>query len=375
MPPPQGGTILTRFRRPLSVALLLVAVMAVGASAPVLAHKRAVFPAQSLGSNGLDVTALQHLLRARGHTIPANGVFGGSTQAAVAGFQKAAGVAVTGVADTDTWQQLVPQLRDGSTGEAVIALQKQLNGKRKADLAVSGSFDAGTRNAVRTFQEHMGLSVTGVVNVSTWRNLLWHYLKPVFKQPGLCNYNGGNAGADWGTGSTVGLLTAAAALFNQRTAGKIAVGDISWEHGGNIVLHATHEVGLDVDIALVRKDRNQCRRPGIDYKSAQYDRSATRQLIQAIYDAAPNQVQLIYFNDPVLIREGLVERYRLHNDHIHVRYCEVGHAQARYRCAAPALDSAPLEVRPDAPPDRYAPAQWEWLRPVLIGGTAGATRI
>jgi peptidoglycan hydrolase-like protein with peptidoglycan-binding domain len=299
------------------------------------------------------VTALQHLLRAEGHRITVDGVFGRSTQAAVASFQEASGLAVTGAVDGATWQELVPTIRDGSTGEAVTALQKLLNGKRKAGLVLNESFDAATRKAVRVFQDHMGLRVTGEVGTATWRNLLWHFVKPRFSQPGLCNYNGGNAGADWGSASAVGMLEAAAALFNRRTGGKIAIGDISWEHGGDIRLHATHEHGLDVDIALVRKDRNQCRRPGIDYKARQYDRAATRQLIRAIYDAAPQQVKLIYFNDPVLIGEGLVQRYRLHADHIHVRYCEVGHELKRYRCAAPEFDAGDLKSPSVIPTERY----------------------
>ncbi len=342
---PAGSPILrnyalTGLRRPLSVALVLIAVLAIALAAPAAAHRRAVFPAQNLGNAGVDVVALQHLLRAKGHLIATDGVFGASTQQAVVAFQRAASLPATGVVTSDTWTRLVPQLSRGSSGEAVTALHKLLNRKRKAGLAVTATFDSTTEGAVRTLQKHMGLSVTGVANNNTWRNLLWHYARPIFSLPGLCNYNGGNAGADWGTGSTTGMLEAAATLFNQRTGSRIAVGDISWEHGGPIVLHATHEVGLDVDIALVRRDRNQCRRPGIGYKSVQYDRAATRQLLRAIYEAAPHSVKLIYFNDPVLIAEGLAQRYPRHDDHIHVRYCEVAHAQTRYRCAVPELSTA-----------------------------------
>ena len=35
-----------------------------------------------------------------------------------------------------------------------------------------------------------------------------------------------------------------------------------------------------------------------------YDRGATRALIKAIRAAAPGHIKVIYFNDPVLIREG-----------------------------------------------------------------------
>ena len=53
-----------------------------------------------------------------------------------------------------------------------------------------------------------------------------------------------------------------------------------------------------------------------------YDRAATRALIKMIRAAAPGHVKLIYFNDPVLIREGLTTWYSGHDDHLHIRYCE-----------------------------------------------------
>lgn len=358
-------------RRPSIAAALLVAAVVLASGGSVGAYARAVFPPQSIGARGIDVTALQHLLRAEGHTVVADGVFRSSTQSAVAAFQRQNGLSPTGVATAETWQALAPSLRSGSSGEAVIAVQKLLNRKQGVGLTLSGSFDAATRDAVRAFQRHAGLSVTGDVDGMTWRNLLWHFARPAFSLPGLCNYNGGNADADWGTGSAVGMLEAAAALFNQRAGSHLAIGDISWEHGGPIVFHATHEVGLDADIALVRKDRRQCNRPGIGYKSSQYDRAATRTLIRAIREIAPNQVKLIYFNDPVLIAEGLVQRYPRHDEHMHVRYCEVGHAQVVYRCPAPPLDAGSSEAPSMIPSDSSEPTT-DPTGPVRIAGrTAG----
>jgi hypothetical protein len=43
-------------------------------------------------------------------------------------------------------------------------------------------------------------------------------------------------------------------------------------------------------------------------------------------------VKLIYFNDPVLIREGLTRYYAGHDDHVHVRYCERVYPLAAYDC-------------------------------------------
>jgi hypothetical protein len=333
-------------RRSAAAALLLVSVLLAGAVVPAGAHPRAVFPAQSLGNRGIDVVALQHLLRASGRQLSVGGIFDAATQSAVVDFQSSTGLKADGVVNGATWEKLAPRLGDGGRGESVIALQRQLNAKRRAGLTVNGAFDAATRSAVRTFQQHMGLSVTGVVNAATWRNLLWHYVRPSFQAQPMCDYHSGNgSAAHWGTAAAVGQLEAAAVLFHQRTGLRVSVGELSWEHGGNIAGHSTHEVGLDVDLGLIRKDGRHCRRLGLSYRQAQYDRAKTRQLIRAIYDTAPGQVRLIYFNDPVLVREGIVVPYPRHDDHIHVRYCGGGQELKRYRCPAPgvlAADAADL---------------------------------
>ena len=43
-------------------------------------------------------------------------------------------------------------------------------------------------------------------------------------------------------------------------------------------------------------------------------------------------MKLIYFNDPVLIKEGLTHRFTGHDDHLHVRFCETWPLDPRYRC-------------------------------------------
>jgi hypothetical protein len=317
-----------RFAPPIAMALSLALALAT----PAHAHRRAEFPAQSLGDRGADVVALQHLLRARGRGVAVSGYFGKETKTALAGFQRSVGVADSGIAYVSTWEKLVPDLRQGASGEAVLALKKQLNAKRRAGLSLTKPFDSTTRTAVRYLQKHMGLAITGVVNRSTWRNLIWHYMRPDFSRASLCNYNGGHRTADWGTAAAIAHLEAAADEFRRRADGRVAIGDISFEHGGPISLHSTHEDGLDIDIALIRTDGRQCSRPGISYRNSKYDRGDTRQLLRAIRDVFGGHLKLIYFNDPVLIREGLSRRYRNHDDHIHVRLCEPRHPQSRYIC-------------------------------------------
>jgi Putative peptidoglycan binding domain/Penicillin-insensitive murein endopeptidase len=196
---------------------------------------------------------------------------------------------------------------------------------------VTGVFDATTRTAVRSFQKHQGLAVTGRVDGATWRWLIWHFERPTFGKAALCDYSVGNADANWGTAAAINQLEAAARVIVKAGHGRVAVGDVSREHGGNIALHETHERGLDVDVRPMRKAEDQCRW-GVNYHWSTYDRPATRALIKAIRAAAPGHVKLIYFNDPVLIKEGLTTWYPGHDDHLHVRYCERTHPSAKYDC-------------------------------------------
>jgi peptidoglycan hydrolase-like protein with peptidoglycan-binding domain len=316
----------TRRLVPIAFAMLLLA-----ATAPSVAAFTARIPTQSAGNRGADVRAIQGFLNARHFPIAIDGIFGTTTRDQVRAFQASRGLTANGIVGSTTWARLIVSLGVGSRGEAVKVLQRQLNEKRFARLTVSGYFGAATRSAVLTFQGHMGITRSGYVGAVTWRNLLWHYDYPVFASRSLCDYSDGNGRANWGTGAAVGQLEAAATAFFKTGHGQVPVGDLSFEHGGNIPGHATHEVGLDADLRLIRKAGNQCLYP-TNYHLSTYDRAATRMLIQAIRAAAPGHVKLIYFNDPVLIAEGLTTRYFGHDDHLHVRYCEPGYPLAIYRC-------------------------------------------
>jgi hypothetical protein len=263
--------------------------------------------------------------------VPIDGIFAATTRDQVMAFQAARGLPADGIVRDTTWARLVISLGPGSSGEAVKVVQRQLNEKRFARLPVDGVYGTSTRNAVVAFQQHRGMTPHGLVGPVTWRNLLWHYDYPVFNTTSLCDYSVGNGRANWGTAAAIGQLEAAAAAFATAGRGRVAVGDVSREHGGDIAGHVTHEAGLDVDVRPIRDAKNQCTW-GTNWRYASYDRTATRTLIKAIRAAAPGHVKLIYFNDPVLIREGLTTSYSGHDDHLHIRYCERSHPIARYRC-------------------------------------------
>jgi peptidoglycan hydrolase-like protein with peptidoglycan-binding domain len=319
-----------------SVALVLVALIVTTGPAAAISGVR--WPVQSRGDRGTDVLAIQLLLRDRlgpgadpATLPPVDGVFGLATDTAVRGFQKASGLTANGIVASTTWIRLVRGLATGATGDAVRALQVELVEKRRAPVAVDGVFGASTETAVLAFQAHMALPQSGAVESVTWRALTWHYELPRFSSTSLCDYSVGNGPANWGTAEAIDNLEAAGRRMVRAGYGRIAVGDVSLEHGGDIAGHETHERGLDVDVRPLRKANDQCTHPTL-WTSTAYDRAATRTMIKAFRALARGHVKLIYFNDPVLIREGLTRWHSGHDDHLHVRFCEAIDPLSAYDC-------------------------------------------
>lgn len=312
------------------VSVVAALVFAALLPAPAQAYANAFFHTQSSGNRGVDVHAIQYLLRHRGHSVAVDGIFGSGTVSAVRSFQSSNGLGVDGIVGPATWGKLVVTVRRGSTGDAVRALQMQLNQKRRLGLAVDGIFGAGTESAVISFQSHAGIGADGIVGPTTWRNLIWHYDYPSLTN--ICDKDpDGNGTANWGTGAAIGQLEAAVRSFGTSD-GRVPLGDVGFEHGGDIPGHASHEVGMDVDVWPIRTDSAQCSAGRITWQSSTYDRAATRRLVQAIRNTAPGHIKLIFFNDPTLVNEGLTTSYPNHDNHLHIRYCEKIHPSSLYDC-------------------------------------------
>lgn len=114
------------------------------------------------------VLAAQHLLRAAGATIAADGVFGPASGAATKAFQQTLRTTDIGptVGQLD-WPALIVTVRPGDHGEAVKAVQTLAPG----GLTVDGSYGPQTEAAVREFQSMFAPPVDGVVGPITWHAL------------------------------------------------------------------------------------------------------------------------------------------------------------------------------------------------------------
>jgi peptidoglycan hydrolase-like protein with peptidoglycan-binding domain len=133
------------------------------------------FPLVRRGDQAHPVPSLQYLLRANGRSVTVDGIFGPNTEAAVRAFQQSKGLAVDGIVGPNTWSALIIQVKRGSQGDAVRAVQEEFRfraGDPSHALQVDGIFGPNTDAAVRGFQQALGIAVDGIVGPVTWRALI-----------------------------------------------------------------------------------------------------------------------------------------------------------------------------------------------------------
>jgi murein endopeptidase len=95
---------------------------------------------------------------------------------------------------------------------------------------------------------------------------------------------------------------------------RIGIGDISFEGGGHMTPHVSHQTGLDADIQLVRNDRKE---EGTRHDLPSYSRALTQRLVNLIRANGILTVEYVFFNDSAV--RGV--RYSHgHDDHMHVRF-------------------------------------------------------
>jgi len=135
------------------------------------------WPVVRRGAQGHPVRTLQHLLRGRGESVSVDGSFGPRTEAAVRAVQQARRLSVDGIVGPQTWQALTQQVRRGSTGDAVRGVQEEfqfrnLSGDPSQGPQIDGIFGPQTEQAVRGFQQAVGIGADGIVGPLTWRALV-----------------------------------------------------------------------------------------------------------------------------------------------------------------------------------------------------------
>ncbi len=177
-----------------------------------------VAPWSTIGG-GVDwapVRAIQYLLRAHGHAVAADGVYGPATTAAVSAFQGGAGVSVDGIVGPETWVVLYIETAQGQAGDAVRAVQQfgLVPSPGIEPLMVDGDFGPITRERVQHFQTSWGLSIDGIAGYETWSFL--SSLVPGFQRWPLVKV-GSTQASNW-------RVLAAQYLLRHRGAGIVADG-------------------------------------------------------------------------------------------------------------------------------------------------------
>jgi conjugal transfer mating pair stabilization protein TraG len=122
-------------------------------------------------------------------------------------------------------------------------------------------------------------------------------------------------GRQYGTESVVNELRASSAEWARRGGSPVNIGDVSKSGGGDISGHQTHEQGRQVDIRPFRRDGGNA---PVTWQSRAYDREQTRNYIEFMKDRNPGATVL--FNDPVLVKEGLTQKYEGHDNHLHFSF-------------------------------------------------------
>ena len=132
------------------------------------------------GMTGSSVLDLQKKLYNNGFlTAQPDGIFGNYTETALKKFQLYNGLAVSGTADRATLDQISSQeavscntLQTGSSGKAVLNLQRILQELGYLDAEPDGAFGRFTYRAVAAYQADHGLTADGIVGSITSSSLI-----------------------------------------------------------------------------------------------------------------------------------------------------------------------------------------------------------
>ena len=128
--------------------------------------------------------------------------------------------------------------------------------------------------------------------------------------------SGGLDRTRWGDCRVVRAVLGGLAAYRRRSphAPRVAVGDMSLRHGGDIDGHTTHENGREIDLFFPRRDRD-LREPDTD---AQVDLELARSLVEAMLHAGASRV-LIGPDIDIATPRHVIRRPQ-YAEHMHVMF-------------------------------------------------------
>jgi len=306
------------------------------------------FHTLSTGSRGANVQAAQQLLAHRNYEVgPIDGAYGPLTEKAVKEFQTNSQLSADGEIGPQTWNRLIVNITEKTSGSHVKALTILLN--KKDNKGIAENYGPITTQRVKDFQKHMGITVDGVVGPETWKHLVFQYTQPEFEQQSLCKGLSGaldTANYDkegWGSPATVAHLEKASTKIYQKHGTQVAFRDLSFELGGQFPIengsrqHASHQTGMDIDLRPMSTTDAHCTTP-LTYRSNNYSQQRTSDLIAELRNSSEtlgtNLMKVTLFNDPTLIRRFPEVRYASnHDNHLHARFCTTYYKfDSKYDC-------------------------------------------
>jgi penicillin-insensitive murein endopeptidase/putative peptidoglycan binding protein len=194
----------------------------------------------------------------------------------------------------------------------IIASGSGLRGGRNFDLARDFNLrDAPWEQSASALAQP---APAGLVSATVTR-----FVQLANSGPGFYTYS--ERDRQYGRPDAIDALTrvGAAWLRSNPAAPRMGIGDISFQHGGEMPPHRSHRDGSDADIRPIRSDNLE---EAVSYlQEGVYSRALTQALVNTIRSASPVNVARILFNDPGV--EG-VRRWEGHDNHLHVHFGDSG---------------------------------------------------
>jgi peptidoglycan hydrolase-like protein with peptidoglycan-binding domain len=279
--------------------------------------------------------------------LSTDGVFGKGTAAAVGDFQKKQGLLPTFIPDDNTIRALIaagagdPPIPGRKSVKTVQPEHPDFKKQKKAyykwvqdslnrilglSLVVDGDFGTKSKAALRDFQKQVGITASGVVNCLTEGKLIQKNgcRKPhpevkvqlPEKGVGFYSYKMDLRHKQYAIAETVAALVTVGMRWALKhpSGPRLGIGEISLQGGGCIAGHASHQMGVDVDMALVRNDG---REEHTVVGAAAYSRPFTQEVVDLLRGNGVLKVKRIFLNDSKVTGREYQDG---HDNHIHVRF-------------------------------------------------------